>query len=161
MSYVDKRVEDYREQGVFAAERAERDIISEIINMPQESYYDIEIVELESYLSILAQHVQYVQQQYNITKAREIDLGNDFKREAIPRVLNSKIRSVEERYIYASTLSDELSDKYVAWQQAIIDATLMKEMADPVKERLQVLKRLYDDRRYQGENKYIHKYQNQ
>jgi hypothetical protein len=100
----------------------------------------------------------YVQQEVNIAEAKEIELGNSFKVEALPLVLDSKIRSVEERWIFASTLTDGLKLKFDLWQQSIIDATLKKKLSDPIVEKLNVLKKVYDDRRMEGKNKNIHKH---
>jgi hypothetical protein len=158
MAYVDKKVAELREKGVFSAERVDSNVIGKIINMEEFEYYGMEIVTLESYLGILAQQALYVQQEVNIAEAREIELSNSFKVEALPMVMDSKIRSVEERWIFASTLNDKLKLKFDLWQQAIIEATLKKKLADPIVEKLNVLKKIYDDRRLEGRNKNLHKY---
>jgi hypothetical protein len=158
MAHVDKKVESLRKSGVFSAERVNSDVIAKVVNMEEYEYYGMEVMTLESYLGILAQQALYIQQEVNIAEAREIELGNSFKVEALPLVIDSKIRSVEERWIYASTLTDGLRLKYDLWQQAIIEATLKKKLSDPIVEKLNVLKKIYDDRRLEGRNKNLHKY---
>jgi hypothetical protein len=158
MAYVDRKVEELRKTGFFSANRVDPNVISKIINMEEWEYYDIDILTLESYLGLLAQQAKYVQQEVNIAEAREIELGKNFKVQALPVVMDSKIRSVEERWIFASTLSEELSFKFDAWQNSIIDATLKKKLSDPIVEKLNVLKKIYDDRRAEGKHKNVHKY---
>lgn len=158
MSYVDKKVEDFKKNGIYSAEKVDTDTIYRIINMAEWMYYDTEIATLESYLGMLAQHAQFLQQECNISEAREIELGNRFKVTALPKVIDSKIRSVEERWIFASTLDDDLKFKFDLWQNAMIETTLKKKLSDPVTEKLYVLKKIYDDRRLEGRNKNIHKY---
>jgi hypothetical protein len=126
--------------------------------MEEWEYYALEIVMLESYLGMLAQQAMYIQQECNIADAREIELGNRFKIAALPLVIDSKIRSVDERWIFSSTLSNELGQMYQEWQNAIIDSTLKNNLANPVVEKLNVLKKVYDDRRMEGKNKNLHKY---
>lgn len=158
MAYVDNKVKELRANGVYSAERVDTDTIKAIVNMEEYMYYGIDIMTLESYLGLLAQQAMYVQQEVNIAEAREIELGNQFKFEALPMVIESKIRSVEERWLFASTLNDGLKFKFDLWQQSIIDATLKKKLSDPITEKLNVLKKVYDDRRMEGKNKNIHKY---
>lgn len=158
MSYVSRQVEELRRTGIYGAERVDSDTISKILNMAEWEYYDIELVTLESYLGLLAQQIYFLQQEGNMAVAREIELGNDFKKTALPEVVGAKIRSVEERWLFAASLTPELDSKFNAWQNAIIDATLRKDLADPVIEKLQVLKKLYDERRLEGRNRTVHKY---
>jgi hypothetical protein len=158
MAYVDNKVKELRATGVYSAERVDTEVIKQIVNMEEYMYYGIDIMTLESYLGLLAQQAMYVQQEVNIAEAREIELGNSFKFEALPMVIDSKIRSVEERWLFASTLTDGLKLKFDLWQQSIIDATLKKKLSDPITEKLNVLKKVYDDRRMEGKNKNIHKY---
>lgn len=158
MAYVENRIKELKSNGVYSAERVETDVIKKIMNMEEHEYYLIDVLTLESYLGLLAQQAMYVQQEVNIAEAREIELGNSFKFEALPLVIESKIRSVEERYIFASTITDGLKLKFDLWQQSIIDATLKKKLSDPIVEKLNVLKKIYDDRRLEGKNKNIHKY---
>lgn len=157
MAYVDNKVKELRETGVYGAERVEPDVIKKILNMEEWIFFGLDTMTIESYLGLLAQQVLYVQQEVNISEAREIELGNAFKIEAIPLVIDSKIRSVEERYIFATTLSDSLRLKFDLWQQAIIDATLKKKLADPIIEKLMVLKKIYDERRMEGKNTMVNK----
>jgi hypothetical protein len=158
MAYVDNKVKELRSNGVYSAERVDTETIKLIVNMQEWQYYSLEIMELEAHLGLLAQQAMYVQQEVNIAEAKEIELGNSFKVEALPLVLDSKIRSVEERWIFASTLTDGLKLKFDLWQQSIIDATLKKKLSDPIVEKLNVLKKVYDDRRMEGKNKNIHKH---
>lgn len=158
MSIVNRRVEELKQKGVFSAEPVESSTIFKIINMAEWEYYGIETETLESYLGLLAQQVQYVQQECNISAAREIELGNSFKVEALPYVLQSKIRSVEERWIFASTLDESLRQKFEEWQCSVIEAKLKKDLSESIIEKLQVLKKIYDDRRMEGKNRNIHKY---
>jgi hypothetical protein len=158
MSHVTRQVMELKAQGMFIANRVEPDVISKIINMDEWEYYALEIQMLESYLGLLAQQVYYIQQECNISEAREIELSNDFKMEALPHVISAKIRSVEERWLYASSLSPELKMKFDNWQRAVIDATLKDKLSEPVVEKLNVLKKIYDDRRLEGKNKHLHKY---
>jgi hypothetical protein len=158
MSYVDKKLKELRELGIYSAGRVNSDVIHKIVNMEEWEYYDIDVGTLESYLGLLAQQVLLLQQECNIADAREIELGNDFKIHALPEVIGAKIRSVEERWIFASTLSPELQDKFNLWQKSIIDATLKKKLAEPITEKINVLKKIYDDRRLEGKNKNYHKY---
>lgn len=158
MAQVDRKVSELRDNGFFSANRVEPNAISKVINMEEYEYYDIDILTLESYLGLLAQQALYVQQEVNIAEAKEIELGNYFKREALPLVIDSKIRSVEERWIFASTLNDGLKLKFDLWQQSIIDAILKKKLSDPITEKLNVLKKIYDDRRAEGRNKNLQKY---
>lgn len=158
MSYVSHRVQELRELGFYSAERVEPTAIRKIINMQEWDYYNIEINMLESYLGLLAQQIGYIQQECNMAEAREIELSNDFKQAALPLVLDSKIRSVEERWLFASSLTPELKMKFDSWQRAIIDARLKEDLADPVVDKLNVLKKIYDDRRMEGRNKHLHKY---
>jgi hypothetical protein len=159
MNYVDKRVLELKEEGIFSADRVETEVISKIINMKKQEYYDIDVSTLESYLGLLAQHILFLQQECNTAEAREIELGNRFKTDALPHVINSKIRSVEERWLYASTIKeDDLGSKFEFWQKAVIEYIFMKHLSDPVVDKLNVLKRIYDDRRMEGKNKYLHKY---
>jgi hypothetical protein len=160
LSYVDKKVQDFRANGVYSANKVDTDTIYRIINMNEWEYYDIEVMVLESYLGMLSQHAQFLQQECNISEAREVELGNIFKVSALPLVIDSKIRSVEERWIYGSTISDDLKFKFDLWQQSIIESILKKKLSDPVTEKLYVLKKIYDDRRQEGRNKNIHKYTN-
>lgn len=158
MSHVTRQTAELRAQGIFIATRVEPDAISKVINMDELDYYALDISMLESYLGMLAQQVYYIQQECNISVAREIELANEFKMEALPLVLGSKIRSVEERWLYASSLTPELKLKFDIWQRAVIDATLKKDLSEPVIEKLNVLKKIYDDRRMEGRNRNIHKY---
>lgn len=158
MAYVDNKVKELKDTGVYSAEKVDKDVIKAIMNMEEWQYYGIDILTLEAYLGLLAQQAMYVQQEVNIAEAREIELGNSFKFEALPMVIDSKIRSVEERWLFASTLTDGLKLKFDLWQQSIIDATLKKKLSDPIVEKLNVLKKIYDDRRMEGKNKNIHKY---
>lgn len=158
MSYVNRKVEELRKQGFYSAERVDPDTIYKIVNMAEWEYYSVEVPILESYLGLLAQQVGFIQQECNISEAKEIELGTDFKINALPLVLGEKIRSVEERYIYASTLTPDLAMKYQLWQNAILESTLKKDLGQPIIERLNVLKKIYDDRRQEGKNKHIHKY---
>jgi hypothetical protein len=158
MAYVDNKAKELRSTGVYSADRVATEVIKTIMNMEEHEYYLIDVLTLESYLGLLAQQAMYVQQEVNIAEAREIELGNSFKIEALPLVLDSKIRSVEERWIFASTLTDGLRLKFDLWQQSIIDATLKKKLSDPIVEKLNVLKKIYDDRRMEGKNKNIHKF---
>lgn len=158
MAYVDRKILELRNGGFFSADKVEPNAINKVINMEEYEYYDIDVLTLESYLGMLAQQALYVQQEVNIAEAREIELGNSFKTEALPLVIDSKIRSVEERWIYASTLNDGLKLKFDLWQSAIIDAVLKKKLSDPITEKLNVLKKIYDDRRLEGRNKNIQKY---
>lgn len=158
MSHVNRTVAELKETGVYSAQRVDPKVITEVVNMQEWQYYGLDIMTIETYLGLLAQQALYVQQEVNIAEAREIELGKDFKVSALPMVLESKIRSVEERWIFASTLSDELKLKFDLWQNSIIDATLRRKLADPITEKLNVLKKIYDDRRQDGSNKHIHKY---
>lgn len=158
MSYVNDKVKELRENGVYGAERVEPDVIKKILNMEEWIFFGIDTMTIESYLGLLAQQILYIQQEVNIAEAKEIELGNSFKLEAIPLVIDSKIRSVEERYIFATTLSDSLKLKFDLWQQAIIDATLKRKLADPITEKLMVLKKIYDERRMEGNNRNVQKY---
>ncbi|WP_336784009.1 hypothetical protein [Paenibacillus illinoisensis] len=158
MSFVTRQVQELKAQGMFIATRVEPDAISKVINMDELDYYGLDISTLESYLGLLAQQVYYIQQECNIAVAREIELANDFKMEALPSVIGAKIRSVEERWLFASSLSPELKMKFDSWQRAVIDATLKKDLSEPVVEKLNVLKKIYDDRRMEGRNRNIHKY---
>jgi hypothetical protein len=158
MAYVDRKVAELRENGIFCADKVDKKTISYVMNMDELEYYAIDIMTLESYLGLLAQQAMYVQQEVNIAEAREIELGNLFKFEALPLVIDSKIRSVEERWLFASTLTDGLKLKFDLWQQSIIDATLKKKLSDPIVEKLNVLKKIYDDRRSEGKNRYVHKH---
>lgn len=157
MAYVDNKVKELREKGIYGAERVDTDVIRKILNMEEWIFFGLDTMTIESYLGLLAQQVLYVQQEVNIAEAREIELGNSFKIEAIPLVIDSKIRSVEERYIFATTLSDSLRLKFDLWQQAIIDATLKRKLADPIIEKLMVLKKIYDERRMEGKNIMVNK----
>jgi hypothetical protein len=159
MSFVDGRVEELRTIGVFGAQQVDSDTIHRILNMQEWEYYELEVVMIESYLGLLAQQVYFLQQECNIADAKEIEYGNDFKRKALPEVVGSKIRSVDERWIAASLISEELAELYDRWQQSIIDATLKKKLSDPITEKLNVLKKIYDDRRLEGRNKNLHKIQ--
>jgi hypothetical protein len=158
MSYVSRAVDELRNNGFYSATRVERGAISKIINMEEWEYYGLEISIIESYLGLLAQQVYYIQQECNIAEAKEIELGNDFKINALPFVIDLKIRSVEERWLFASSLTDDLRIKFDLWQRSIIDATLKNDLADPVVEKLNVLKKIYDDRRMEGRNRNLHKY---
>jgi hypothetical protein len=158
MSHVNKRVEELTQEGFFSATRVEPSAIRKIVNMDEWEYYALEIITLESYLGMLAQQAMYIQQECNIAEAKEIELGNDFKINALPLVIDSKIRSVEERWIFASTLAPELMAKFNAWQAAIIDSRLKSDLASPIVDKLNVLKKIYDDRRMEGKNKNLHKY---
>lgn len=158
MAFVDDKVKEYRANGIFSAQRVDPDIITRIVNMEEWEYYGTEIPVLESYLGLLSQQVMFLQQEVNIAEAKEIELGNAFKMEALPQVVASKIRSVEERWIFATTINDGLRLKFEIWQQAIIEATLKNKLANPVVEKLNVLKKIYDDRRLEGNNKNLHKY---
>jgi hypothetical protein len=158
MAYVDKKAQELRETGVYGSHRVDSDVIKRILNMEEWEYLGIDPLTLESYLGLLAQQAMYVQQEVNIAEAREIELGNAFKLEALPLVVDSKIRSVEERWIFATTLTDGLKLKYDLWQQSIIDYTLKKNLSSPITEKINVLKKIYDDRRQEGNNKHIHKY---
>ncbi len=158
MSFVTRQVQELKAQGMFIATRVDPDAISKVINMDELDYYALDISILESYLGLLAQQVYYIQQECNIAVAREIELANEFKMEALPSVIGAKIRSVEERWLFASSLSPELKMKFDAWQRAVIDATLKKDLSEPVVEKLNVLKKIYDDRRMEGRNRNIHKY---
>jgi hypothetical protein len=104
----------------------------------------------------LSQQVYYVQQECNIAEAREIEYGNDFKISALPLVLDTKIRSVEERWIFASTLTPELEQKFKLWQESIIEAILKKKISEPIIEKLYILKKVYDERRLEGVNRTVH-----
>jgi hypothetical protein len=157
MAYVDNKVKELRENGTYSAERVNTETLKTIINMEEYLFFGIDTMTIESYLGLLAQQILYIQQEVNIAEAREIELGNAFKLEAIPLVLDSKIRSVEERYIFATTLSDGLRLKFDLWQQAIIDATLKRKLADPITEKLMVLKKVYDERRMEGKNSSVHR----
>jgi hypothetical protein len=158
MAYVDNKVKELRENGIYSAERVDTETLKRIVNMEEYLFYGIDLMTLESYLGLLSQQILYIQQEVNIAEAREIELGNAFKLEAIPLVIDSKIRSVEERYIFATTLSDSLRLKYDLWQQAIIDATLKKKLSEPITEKLLVLKKLYDERRMEGKNSSVYKH---
>lgn len=158
MSNVEKSVKALEESGIYCAEKVEKETITLIFNMAEWHYYDIDIMTLESYLGILAQQVMYLQQEVNKAEAHETEKGNIFKINALPLVIDSKIRSVEERWIFASTLSEELEQQFADWQQATIEATLRKRLSEPMVEKLQVLKKIYDDRRMEGKNKNLHKY---
>lgn len=158
MAYVDNKIKELKDTGFYSANRVDTEVIRQIVNMEEYMYYGIDIMTLESYLGLLAQQAMYVQQEVNIAEAREIELGNSFKFEALPMVIDSKIRSVEERWLFASTLTDGMKLKFDLWQQSIIDATLKKKLSDPIVEKLNVLKKIYDDRRMEGKNKNIHKY---
>lgn len=158
MSYVQRAVDELRASGLYCAEKVEPSAISKIINMAEWDYYNIEIIQLESYLGMLAQQVYYIREESNRAEAREIELGNDFKMNALPYVLDTKIRSVEERWLFAASLTDELRLKFDLWQRAIIDAKLIDELAEPVVDKLNVLKKIYDDRRMEGRNKNLQKY---
>lgn len=162
MSYVFRKVEELRANGIYSAEKVREDVIHKIINMEEWEYLDIEIGTLESYLGVLAQQIKFIRQECNIAEAREIELGNDFKMSALPYVINSKIRSVEERWLFAATIEEqrELRMKFDLWQRALIDATLLNEQADPLIEKLNVLKRLYDDRRMNGKDGHVNRYLN-
>ncbi|HLI46767.1 MAG TPA: hypothetical protein VKU94_06190 [Geobacterales bacterium] len=157
MSYVDKKVKELRDNGFYGAEKVDPDVIKKILNMDEWIFYGIDTMTLESYLGLLAQQVMYIQQEVNIAEAREIELGNSFKIEALPLVIDSKIRSVEERWIFASTLTENLKSKYDLWQQSIMDYTLKKKLSEPLTEKLLVLKKIYDERRMEGKNSTIHK----
>jgi hypothetical protein len=157
MSYVNDKVKELRETGVYSAERVKPEELKMIINMEEWIFFGLDTMTIESYLGLLAQQILYIQQEVNIAEAREIELGNAFKLEAIPLVLDSKIRSVEERYIFATTISDGLRLKFDLWQQAIIDATLKRKLADPITEKLMVLKKVYDERRMDGKNATVHR----
>lgn len=158
MSFVNHRVSELREQGFYSAERVEPSAIRKIVNMDEWEYYALEISTLESYLGLLAQQIGYIRSECNIAEAREIELGNDFKQEALPLVIGSKIRSVEERWIFASSLTPELNMKFDSWQRATIDSVLKKDLADPIVDKLNVLKKIYDDRRMEGKSKHLQKY---
>jgi len=158
MSFVLNQVEELRRTGIYGAERVESNTIAKILNMAEWEYYDLDLSTLESYLGLLAQQIYFLQQECNISVAKEIELGNDFKRSALPHVVGAKIRSVEERWLFAASLDEELAAKFNAWQNSIIDATLKKNLADPVIEKLNVLKKMYDERRMDGRNKYVHKH---
>lgn len=158
MSYVNRRAKELRDNGVYSAQKADPDSIHKIMNMEEWEYYGLEIAIIESYLGVLAQQAMYVQQEVNISEARQIELGNDFKIEALPVAVESKLRSVEERYIYASTVNPSLELKFKLWQESILETTLMKKLGDPIIEKLQVLKKIYDERRLEGANKNNHKY---
>jgi len=160
MTYVDQRVEELKNSGIYSAQQVDSNIISKIVNMNEWEYYDIEITILESYLGILSQQIMYLQQEQNKAEAKEIEIGNSFKISALPEVIGSKIRSVEERWLYASTLTPELKSKFELWQNTLIEATLRKKLAEPLTEKLYVLKKIYDDRRQDGNNKNLHKYSN-
>src|SRR5437764_5130486 len=158
MGYVDNKVKELKDSGVYGSQRVDSDVIKRILNMEEWEYLGIDPLTLESYLGLLSQQAMYVQQEVNIAEAREIELGNNFKLEALPLVVDTKIRSVEERWLFATTLSDGLKLKYDLWQQAIIDYTLKKNLSSPITEKINVLKKIYDDRRLEGNNKNIHKY---
>lgn len=158
MSYVDRQVGHLKESGVYSANRVDSMVISKVVNMEEWEYYDLDILTLESYLGLLAQQALYVQQEVNIAEAKEIEYGKNFKVSALPQVIDSKIRSVEERWLFASTLNIDLQMKFDLWQNSIIDATLKKKLADPIVEKLNVLKKIYDDRRIEGRNKNLHKH---
>ncbi|MNV18716.1 hypothetical protein D3C71_1095530 [compost metagenome] len=158
MSYVSHRISELQNTGFFSATSVDPLAISKIINMSEFEYYDMDINTIESYLGLLAQQIYYVQQEGNIAAAREIEMGNDYKIAALPHVLQSKIRSAEERWIFASTRSPELGMKFQMWQQSVIDARLKKDLAEPITEKLQVLKKIYDDKRMEGRNRNNHKY---
>ncbi len=158
MSYVNQRVVELREAGFYSADKVDPSAIRKIINMEEWEYYALEVSMLESYLGLLAQQIGYIQQECNIAEAREIEMGNDFKQSALPLVISSKIRSVEERWLFASSLTPELEEKFNIWQRAIIDSRLKEDLADPVVDKLNVLKKIYDDRRMDGKNKHLHKY---
>ncbi len=158
MSYVSHRVNELREQGFYSADKVEPTAIRKIFNMDEWEYLALEVSTLESYLGLLAQQIGYIQQECNIAEAKEIELSNDFKQHALPLVLDSKIRSVEERWIFASSLTPELKLKFDSWQRAVIDARLKEDLANPIVDKLNVLKKIYDDRRMEGRNKHLHKY---
>jgi hypothetical protein len=158
MSLVERKIQELRENGIYSARRVDIEAIERINNMQEFDYWAIDIQSLEAYLGLLSTHVQFLQQEVNSAEAREIAFSNEFKREALPYTLGTKIRSVEERWIYAASLSEELFDKFNTWQDAVIDSVLKKDLADPVKHKLNVLKKIYDDRRLEGTNKNIHKY---
>lgn len=158
MSHVTRQVAELRAQGVYVASRVDPEVIGRIINMEEYEYYSIEVEQLESYLGLLAQQVYYIQQESNTAEAREIEFGNDFKLAALPEVIGTKIRSVEERWLFASTLSPELKIKFDHWQRAVIDTILKKDIEGPIVDKLNVLKKIYDDRRMEGKNRNLHKY---
>jgi hypothetical protein len=156
MSYVNNRAEELRKEGFYSARRVDSDALDKIINMDEVIYYELDTALLESYLGLLSQQVYYVQQECNIAEAREIEYGNDFKISALPLVLDTKIRSVEERWIFASTLTPELEQKFKLWQESIIEAILKKKISEPIIEKLYILKKVYDERRLEGVNRTVH-----
>jgi hypothetical protein len=158
MSYVDNQVKLLTEQGIYSASMVEPTVINKIVNMDEWDYYNVEIMTLESYLGLLAQQALYIQQLCNIAEAKEIELSNEFKKLALPYTVGAKIRSVEERWLFASTLNDELEKKFNAWQEAVIQAVLRQDLAKPVVEKLNVLKKIYDDRRMEGSNRNVHRH---
>ena len=158
MSYVEDKIAELRHQGLFVAEKVDAEAIKRVINMEEYEYYALETEMLEAYLGLLAQQIYYMQQECNMSAAREIEYGNIFKLEAMPHVIGAKIRSVEERWLFASTLTPELTASFNLWQEAVIDSALNDSLATPVEQKLQVLKKIYDDRRMDGRNKNNHKY---
>jgi hypothetical protein len=158
MSYVDEQVAQLTAQGIYSANMVDADVINKIVNMEEWDYYNIDIQTLESYLGLLAQQALYIQQLCNIAEAKEIELSNEFKMLALPYTVGAKIRSVEERWLYASTITPELEMKFKAWQEAVIQSVLKKDLAKPIIEKLNVLKKIYDDRRLEGASRNLHKY---
>lgn len=158
MGYVDDQVNKLKDQGIYIASEVDQSAIDKVINMDEWDYYTLDIMTLESYLGLLAQHIYFMQQLSNIADAKEIELGNTFKFTALPHVVGAKIRSVEERWLYAATLDEELKQMFDDWQQSVADAILMKDLPKSATEKLNVLKKIYDDRRMEGNNKNNHKY---
>lgn len=158
MSYVDSLEARLKKNGVYCADQVDPDDIRRIVNMREWEYYSLEIQEIEAYLLMLAQHIYFLQQEANLSEAKEIELGNDFKLEALPLVYGAKIRSVDERWLFAAGLTDDLGEKYSKWQNALAEYVALKDLAKPATEKLNVMKKIYDERRMEGSNRNIHKY---
>lgn len=158
MSYVDELEAKLKKNGVYCADQVDPNDIRRIVNMKEWEYYSLEVPEIEAYLLMLAQHIYFLQQEANLAEAKEIELGNDFKLEALPLVYGAKIRSVDERWLFAAGLTEELGGKYAKWQNALADYVALKDLAKPATEKLNVLKRLYDEKRLEGSNRSVHKF---
>lgn len=131
------------EKGIYVAKSGN---VEHIVNISNKELAKLDLPTVNEYINLLSQHIIFVQQETNEAKAKEIEAENTFKVNALPIIMAAdKIKTKEERWIYAATTSNEMWDLYSEWQNAEIHAALMKEMPERYIEKLNVLKRIQND----------------
>jgi len=154
--YLEEQLKKLEETGIYIAKPSIE--IDEIVNMDEYDFGELTLDELDNYMGSINQHILYIQQETNKSKAREMILGNQFKKRArwVFAQLSPEQRkgrnSVDERYHLVCEHDKLANQLFNEWEKSQIISNLMDDMPDRYIEVLNVLKKVHADKMEERRN---------